>query len=94
MAGVAWRVTRQIWAPALAEVIGTGIIAAVVSGVLVAPAIMGSTTTAFTFMASFLASTIVGTAIGVAALWALRRAEVVVFDQLPLGLLAKRSGDD
>jgi energy-coupling factor transport system ATP-binding protein len=69
-------------AAACAEIIGTSFIAAVLSGLLVAPAIMHQRATATTFVAAFLVSSLVGTIVGVAALVALRRAEVVEFDEI------------
>ncbi len=79
LAGLAWRATRNMWVAAAGEIVGTGIIAAVVSGLLVAPAMMAKQTTAATYIGVFLASTLVGTTVGVAALLALRRADVVEF---------------
>jgi len=79
LAGLAWRATGRLWATALGEVVGTGLLAAVVSALLVAPAIMDNPPALGTLIAAFLASTALGTALGLVALAALRRAEVVEF---------------
>jgi energy-coupling factor transport system ATP-binding protein len=77
LAGLAWRATRNIWAAAAGEIVGTGILAALVSAALVAPAIMGREMAMTALVVPFLLSTVVGTAIGVAALFALRSAGVL-----------------
>jgi energy coupling factor transporter S component ThiW len=74
LAGYAYRYTRNIYLGALGEIIGTGIIAAVVSALVVAPAFMGKTMAISLLIASFLGSTIVGSVIGVLALKLLERA--------------------
>jgi energy-coupling factor transport system ATP-binding protein len=77
LAGYVYRLTRNVYLSALGEIIGTGIIAAVVSALLVAPMFMGATMALGTLMASFLVSTIVGSVIGVLALKLLERAGFV-----------------
>jgi energy coupling factor transporter S component ThiW len=74
LAGYVYRYTRNIYLGALGEIIGTGIIAAVVSALVVAPAFMGKTMAISLLIASFLGSTIVGSVIGVLALKLLKRA--------------------
>ncbi len=64
----------------LGEVIGTAGIGAVLSGWLVAPAVMGKETTAGTFVSVFAVSSLTGVLLGLAAIVALRRANVVRFD--------------
>lgn len=73
LAGYAYRSTRNIILGALGEIIGTGIIAAVVSALLVAPVFMGRTMPVLLLIASFLGSTILGSVIGVLALKLLER---------------------
>jgi len=73
LAGYVYRYTRNLYLGALGEIIGTGILAALVSGWLVAPVFMGSTMAVGVLIASFLASTIVGSILGVAALKLLER---------------------
>lgn len=74
LAGYVYRYTRNIYLGALGEIIGTGIIAAVVSALVVAPAFMGKTMAISLLIASFLGSTIVGSVVGVLALKLLERA--------------------
>jgi energy coupling factor transporter S component ThiW len=77
LAGYVYRLTRNVYLGALGEIIGTGIIGAVVSAMLVAPVFMGQTMAMGALIASFLASTIVGSVIGVLALRLLERAGFV-----------------
>jgi energy coupling factor transporter S component ThiW len=77
LAGYVYRLTRNVYLGALGEIIGTGIIGAVVSALLVAPVFMGTTMAMGALIASFLASTIVGSVIGVLALRLLERAGFV-----------------
>ena len=77
LAGYVYRFTRNLYLGALGEIIGTGIIAAVVSALVVAPVFMGKTMAMGALIASFLGSTIVGSVIGVLALKLLERAGFV-----------------
>ncbi|MEJ2555708.1 MAG: energy coupling factor transporter S component ThiW [Anaerolineae bacterium] len=77
LAGYVYRFTRNVYMGALGEIIGTGIIGAVVSALLVAPVFMGQTMAMGALIASFLASTVVGSVIGVLALRLLERAGFV-----------------
>ncbi len=77
LAGYVYRFTRNVYLGALGEIIGTGIIGAVVSALLVAPVFMGQTMAMGALIASFLASTVVGSVIGVLALRLLERAGFV-----------------
>jgi energy-coupling factor transport system ATP-binding protein len=79
LAGLAWRATGSLRVAAVGEIVGTGVLAAAVSVWLVAPAILGQAGPALAIFGSFLVSTLLGTTIGVAALLALRRADVVDF---------------
>jgi energy-coupling factor transport system ATP-binding protein len=80
LAGLLYRATCNLYLGALGEVVGTGIIAAVVSALVVAPVFMGTTMGMGVLIASFLGSTIVGTVIGVAAIRLLQRAGVIESD--------------
>jgi energy coupling factor transporter S component ThiW len=81
LAGYVYRFTRNVYLGALGEIIGTGIIGAVVSALLVAPVFMGQTMAMGALIASFLASTVVGSVIGVLALRLLERAGFVELGQ-------------
>lgn len=77
LAGLVFRFTRNIYLATLGEIVGTGIIAALVSGLWVAPVFMQKSMALSLLIASFLGSTIVGSAIGLIVLKALERAGVV-----------------
>lgn len=81
LAGAVYRYTRHLYLGALGEIAGTGLIAAVVSALLVAPAFMGKTMAMSLLIASFLGSTILGSVIGVLALKLLERAGYVELGQ-------------
>lgn len=83
IAGYVYRYTRNLYAGALGEIIGTGIIGAVVSAALVAPVFMNETMAIAALIPSFLGSTIVGSILGVLALRILEQAGVVEFEQQP-----------
>jgi energy-coupling factor transport system ATP-binding protein len=73
LAGYVYRYTHNIYLGALGEIIGTGIIGAVVSALLVAPVFMGKTMAMSLLIASFLGSTVLGSVIGILALKLLER---------------------
>jgi energy-coupling factor transport system ATP-binding protein len=77
LAGLLYRGTRNLYAAAAGEVVGTGILAALVSGWLVAPYLMGTTAPLLVLMASFLGSTILGTVLGLLAIRLLERVGYV-----------------
>jgi energy coupling factor transporter S component ThiW len=77
LAGWLYRATRNAYAAAGGEVVGTGILAALVSGWLVAPFLMGTTMPMLVLLASFLGSTILGTVLGLLALKLLERVGYV-----------------
>jgi len=77
LAGYAYRYTRSVFAAAAGEVIGTGIIASLFSGLVFAPVVMQKTMALSVLVASFLLSTLIGTVVGLIALKALQRAGVV-----------------
>ncbi|GAB4557809.1 MAG: hypothetical protein Kow0047_02470 [Anaerolineae bacterium] len=76
LAGLTYRYTRNIYLAAVGEVFGTGILAAIVSGLWVAPFLMHKTMSLSLLIASFLGSTVVGSILGVAALKALEQAGI------------------
>jgi len=77
LAGLLYRQTRKAVAAAAGEIIGTGLIAPVVSAFLVAPFLMGRVIPLFALVPSFLSSTIAGAALGILALNLLQRADIV-----------------
>lgn len=77
LAGCVYRYTRNVYLAALGEIVGTGLIAALVSGWVVAPVFMQKTMAVGVLIASFLGSTILGTVVGVLALKLLERVGYV-----------------
>lgn len=77
IAGYVYVFTRNIYLAALGEIVGTGILGAFVSTLLVAPAFMNRALDATALVIPFLASTIAGSIIGVMGLLVLQRAGVV-----------------
>ncbi len=77
LAGYAYRYTRNIFAAAAGEVIGTGIIASLFSGLVFAPVVMGKTMALSVLVLSFLLSTLAGTVVALIALQGLKAAGVV-----------------
>src|SRR5512139_704614 len=74
LAGLAYRYSRNIYLGALGEVIGTGLLGAVVSTLVVAPVLMGKTMALGALVIAFSGSTIAGSIIGLLALKLLDRA--------------------
>ncbi len=74
LAGWAYRITRNIYVAAAGEIIGTGIIGATVSALVVGPLFLGKTMALGAFIVAFSASTIVGSTLGVLILKGLERA--------------------
>lgn len=81
LAGYAFRLSRKVYLAALGEIVGTGILAALASGWLVAPVLMQTTMSMSVLIGSFLASTILGTVLGLVALKLLERVGYVGRDQ-------------
>jgi energy coupling factor transporter S component ThiW len=77
LVGYAYVFTRNIYVAALGEIVGTGFIAAFVSTLLVAPALMNRAMDATALVIPFLAAAVSGSIIGVLGLVALQRAGVV-----------------
>lgn len=74
IAGYVYKLLRNIYLAALGEIIGTGIIGALVSVWLVAPVFMGKTMAVGTIIIAFSGSTILGSIIGLGAVKLLERA--------------------
>ncbi|MFN8498809.1 MAG: energy coupling factor transporter S component ThiW [Anaerolineae bacterium] len=74
LAGFAWRWTHNLIIAAAGEVIGTGIIGALVGAAMVAPMLMARPTALTALIIPFLLSSLVGAVIAVVVLYALRRA--------------------
>ncbi len=77
LAGLAYRFIGNVHVTAGAEVIGTGILGALVGAALVSPVFMDSPEPLLAFVPSFLGSSVLGAVVGVAALRVLGRAGVV-----------------
>lgn len=76
MAGLAYRAFKNVYLAGLGEVIGTGLLGAVVSAWLVGPVLMGKTMAVGTLVAAFSVSTIGGTILGIVLLHILRRGGI------------------
>jgi energy coupling factor transporter S component ThiW len=77
LAGLAWRATRRLYGAAAGEILGTGVLAPVVSAALVAPVFMGRSIGLLALLPSFMASSITGAVLGVLAVRLLRRADML-----------------
>lgn len=76
LAGLAYMVTRNIYFAGLGEIIGTGLIGALVSVWIVAPLFLQKTMALTTLILAFSVSTLGGAVIGLIALHLLRKAGV------------------
>lgn len=74
LAGYAYRLWKNVYLAALGEVIGTGLIGATVSALIVGPFFLDKTMALGTFIVAFLASTIAGSIIGLVGLMILKKA--------------------
>lgn len=74
LAGLAYRYTRNIYVGALGEIMGTGLLGATASALIVAPVLMGKTIALGALIIAFSGSTIVGAIIGIFGLKLLERA--------------------
>lgn len=83
LAGYVYRYTRNVYLGALGEIIGTGIVGAVVSALVVAPVFMGRTMAMSLLIVSFLGSTVAGSIVGVLALKLLEQAGYVELGRHP-----------
>jgi len=77
IAGYAYLLTRNIYLGALGEIIGTGLLGAIVSALIVAPVLMSKTMAVGGLIIAFSGSTILGSFLGVLALRLLERAGFV-----------------
>jgi energy-coupling factor transport system ATP-binding protein len=77
LAGILYRRFRNVYLAAAGEIIGTGLIAPVVSALLVAPFLMGRAIPLLALVPSFLGSTIAGSLLGVLAVKLLSRAGII-----------------
>jgi energy-coupling factor transport system ATP-binding protein len=77
LAGLAYRYSRNIYVGALGEIVGTGLLGAFVSVLIVAPILMGKTLALGGLMVAFSGSTITGAIIGIFGLKLLERAGLV-----------------
>jgi energy-coupling factor transport system ATP-binding protein len=76
LAGLAYRVFENTWAAGLGEVLGTGVIGALVSAWLVGPALLGKPMAAGTLIAAFSLSSVGGAIVGLLALKFLRKVNL------------------
>jgi energy-coupling factor transport system ATP-binding protein len=74
LAGLTYRYTHNVVATAVAEVIGTGIIGAIVAAGLVAPYVLNRPMELTALIVPFLTSSVAGAALGAVGLVVLRRA--------------------
>jgi energy coupling factor transporter S component ThiW len=77
IAGYAYRCTRNIYLGALGEVLGTGLLGALVSVLIVAPLLMGKPMALGALIVAFSGSTLLGSTLGVLAIRVLERAGFV-----------------
>jgi energy coupling factor transporter S component ThiW len=76
LAGLAYRFSKNIYAAGVGEVIGTGLLGALISVWIVGPVFMGKQMAAATLVVAFSVSTIGGTIIGLVALRLLQKAKI------------------
>ena len=76
LAGLAYRISKNIYMAGLGEIIGTGLLGSLASVWIVAPLFMGKTIALATLMIAFSVSTIGGTIIGIIALHLLRKGGI------------------
>ena len=74
IAGYLYRYTRNIYLGAFGEIIGTGILGAIVSALLIAPILMKKAMALGALMIAFSGSTLLGSILGILALKLLDRA--------------------
>jgi energy-coupling factor transport system ATP-binding protein len=77
LAGYLYRCKPKIAWAALGEMVGTGLLAPLVSALLIAPFLMGKAIPLLALIPSFLASTVAGTILGIIALIFLQRADII-----------------
>jgi energy-coupling factor transport system ATP-binding protein len=74
LAGIFFRMTRNIYFGALGEILGTGLLGAGASALIVAPALMGKSMALGTLIIAFSGSSLLGAILGLAGLKLLERA--------------------
>jgi energy-coupling factor transport system ATP-binding protein len=76
LAGLAYRFSKNIYLAGLGEIIGTGLLGALVSAWLIGPVLMGKSMAVTTLIIAFSVSTVGGTIIGLILLHVLRRGKI------------------
>jgi energy coupling factor transporter S component ThiW len=76
LAGLAYKVSKNMYLAGAGEVIGTGILGALASAAVIAPVFMGKTMALATLIIAFSISTLGGTFIAIIALHLLRKAGI------------------
>jgi energy coupling factor transporter S component ThiW len=76
LAGAAYRMSGNIYAAGLGEIIGTGILGSLVSLWIVGPLLMGKEMAVATLMIAFSVSTLGGTVLGIISLHLLKKARI------------------
>jgi len=79
LAGIFFRLSHNLYFGATGEIIGTGLIAPVVSALFVAPVLMGKAIPLLALIPSFLGSTVAGSILGILAIKLLKRNDIVEF---------------
>jgi energy-coupling factor transport system ATP-binding protein len=77
LAGLFFRMTQNIYFGALGEVLGTGLLGALASALIVAPALMGKSMALGTLVIAFSSSSLLGAILGLTGLKLLERAGFV-----------------
>lgn len=76
LAGLAYRAFKNVYLAGLGEIIGTGLLGALVSVWIVGPVFMGKSMAVGTMIIAFSISTLGGTVIGILALHLLRKVKI------------------
>ena len=76
LAGLAYSASKNIYLAGLGEIIGTGLLGALVSVWIVGPVFMGKSMAVGTMIIAFSVSTLGGTVIGILAMHLLRRVKI------------------
>jgi energy-coupling factor transport system ATP-binding protein len=77
LAGLAYRYVKRLDLAAAGEIVGTGLIAPVVSALIVAPFLMHKSIPILALVPSFMGSTVIGALLGVMAIRLLQRADII-----------------
>jgi energy coupling factor transporter S component ThiW len=76
LAGLVYRFSKNIYAAGAGEIVGTGLLGALISVWIVGPVFMGKQMAAATLVVAFSVSTIGGTIVGLVALRMLQKAKI------------------